>query len=190
MITPRAITGDDYGDTHLENNDYYDENHKVEGQFYGEGAESLGLRGPVKSEDFRALMRGEDPRTGQSLRILGGGNKQNSDGEYVGKRCAGIDMTINAPKGVSVVQMRDPRWNAAWNRAVERTVEQMESRMTIRDMSGGVLKVRQARPVILGYDHTYSRALDPNGTKLTVFWDGFWGWKSGWFPGFPRSVSG
>ena len=29
-----------------------------------------------------------------------------------------------------------------------------------------------------------------NGTKLTVFWDGFWGWKSGWFPGFPRSVSG
>jgi len=169
MISPRAITGDDYGDTHLENDDYYDENRQVQGRYYGEGTKILGLDGAVKSEDFRSLMRGEDPQTGKSLRMLGGGNKQNSDGEYVGKRCAGIDATMNAPKGWSIAAMRDPRCAAAYDRAVGRTIAQMESRMTIRDMAGGGLTVRQAMPVIVRYDHTASRALDPQAHSHVIF---------------------
>jgi conjugative relaxase-like TrwC/TraI family protein len=154
MMTPITITGDDYGNKHLVNDDYYDENRQVQGRYYGEGAKLLGLEGPVKSEEFRALMPAESPLTGESLRILSGGDKQNSDGVYVGKRCAAIDGTMSAPKGFSVLTMRDERCVGAWNRAIESTIAQIESRMTIRDMAGGTLKVRSAMPVILRYDHT------------------------------------
>ncbi len=53
MLTIRAMSsGEGYAHRHLQQSDYYDENRTVEGQWHGRGAELLGLRGQVASEDF------------------------------------------------------------------------------------------------------------------------------------------
>ena len=170
MVTNRAITGgQDYGEKHLVHSDYYDSNKTIEGRWYGKGAALLGLRGVVDAKDFAALMRGEDPRDGSSLRMLGGGDKSDSDGDTTAKRCSAIDSTVSAPKGFSIIATRDVRCKAAWDSAVEKTIEQMESRMGIRDRSGGVLKSREAMPVIARYSHDASRALDPQIHDHLIF---------------------
>src|SRR6266851_5543775 len=47
--------------------DYYTESHRVTGEWYGRGAETLGLSGVVSEEDFRAVLRGTRPGTGEVL---------------------------------------------------------------------------------------------------------------------------
>jgi hypothetical protein len=41
--------------------DYYTESQRVTGEWYGIGAETLGLSGTVSKEDFRAVLRGTRP---------------------------------------------------------------------------------------------------------------------------------
>ena len=47
--------------------DYYSDKHRVVGEWFGRGAETLGLAGEVKSEDFRAILRGQRPADGELL---------------------------------------------------------------------------------------------------------------------------
>jgi len=172
MNTVRAITGgEDYGKKHLVNNDYYDVNHTIQGKWYGKGAAMLGLSGSVDGKDFAALMRAEHPQSGISLRLRGGGNKENADGEQIAKRCSAIDSTLSAPKGFSIIATRDSRCKQAWDSAVEKTIEQMESRMAIRDRTGDEVESRAAMPVIARYSHDASRALDPQAHDHLIFFN-------------------
>src|SRR5207249_9411318 len=69
MLTIRAMSdGKGYSARHLENRDYYAEGERVTGHWQGKGAEFLGLRGEVKSEQFEALRQGCHPATGELLR--------------------------------------------------------------------------------------------------------------------------
>ena len=53
MLTIRALSdGKGYSARHLEHNDYYAEGERVVGQWFGCGAELLGLRGVVMTGDF------------------------------------------------------------------------------------------------------------------------------------------
>src|ERR1700693_4966544 len=61
--------GEGYAKRHLQQSDYYDQNRTVQGQWHGRGAELLGLKGEVTSEDFEAVRQGLDPQTGEFLRL-------------------------------------------------------------------------------------------------------------------------
>lgn len=61
-------SGEGYAQRHLRQSDYYDQNRTVEGRWCGRGAELLGLKGEVTSEDFEAVRQGLDPQTGEFLR--------------------------------------------------------------------------------------------------------------------------
>jgi conjugative relaxase-like TrwC/TraI family protein len=66
----------------------------------GEGARELGLEGPVREEDFRALCRGEDPAGGRI--IVHKLTRDKVSGDPVEEHRAGNDCTFSAPKSVSI----------------------------------------------------------------------------------------
>jgi len=70
--------------------DYYTEAGEVPGRWVGVGADELGLAGEVDDDDFRAVLSGVDPFSGKSLR------RSNA-------RVPGFDLTLSAPKSVSLV---------------------------------------------------------------------------------------
>src|SRR5258708_18876579 len=69
--------------------DYYSEEHRVAGQWFGQGADALGLSGEVAPEDFRAILRGQRPG---SVEVL----VHNANGRT--ERRAGWGATLNAPQ--------------------------------------------------------------------------------------------
>ena len=99
--------------------DYYTESHRVTGQWYGRGAETLGLSGAVSEEDFRAILRGTRPGSGEALVSAAAGRDE---------RRAGWDATFNAPKSVSIQALvgEDARLVEAHRRAVERALSELE----------------------------------------------------------------
>ena len=94
--------------------DYYTESHRIAGEWYGRGAEALGLSGVVSEEDFRAVLRGTRPGTGEVLVSAAAGRDE---------RRAGWDATFNAPKSVSIQALvgDDSRLVDAHRRAVARS---------------------------------------------------------------------
>jgi len=71
--------GEGYAQRHLQQSDYYDQNRTVEGKWHGRGAELLGLKGEVTSEDFEAVRQSLDPQTGErhgADRIASNGDTQ------------------------------------------------------------------------------------------------------------------
>ena len=86
VLTIRAMTGGEgYAQRHLQQSDYYDQNRTVEGRWHGRGAELLGLKGDVTSEDFEAVRQGLDPQTGEFLRQRHGADRIASNGEEQSK---------------------------------------------------------------------------------------------------------
>lgn len=92
--------------------DYYSESHRVRGRWYGQGAAALGLGAEVSEEQFRAVLRGLDPRTADVLVSAAAGRSE---------RRAGWDATFNAPKSVSIQALvgRDERLSQAHGTAVQ-----------------------------------------------------------------------
>ena len=65
MFTSAKIrNGSTYLENHLSANDYYAQGERVKGEWVGKGAESLGLSGEVRPEDFEALRVNQRPGTG------------------------------------------------------------------------------------------------------------------------------
>ena len=52
---------------HLCVGDYYEEGQRVSGQWFGLGAERLGLAGKVRAEEFLRLCENQHPSTGETL---------------------------------------------------------------------------------------------------------------------------
>src|SRR6266851_520041 len=69
--------------------DYYSEKQRIMGEWFGVGAETLGLSGAIASEDFRAVLRAQRPSNREVL-------VHNANGRT--ERRAGWDATFNAPK--------------------------------------------------------------------------------------------
>src|SRR5260370_21245612 len=127
-----AAQAETYYEEKYSQDDYYTEQHRVVGQWFGRGAEELGLSGEIASEDFRAVLRGIHPASGEVLV-----QKANS---YDDRR-AGWDATFNAPKSVSIQALGggDQRRMMAHRHAVRRALEELDQYALSRRPGGSHL---------------------------------------------------
>jgi conjugative relaxase-like TrwC/TraI family protein len=110
MLTIRAMCdGKGYSARHLEHNDYYAEGERVIGEWFGCGAELLGLSGAVETQDFEAVRQGLDPNTKEFLRVRQSADRVAADGTKLAQGRSLYDFTISAPKSVSVVALLGER---------------------------------------------------------------------------------
>ena len=129
--------------------DYYTEQHRVAGQWFGRGAEALGLADQVSPDDFRAVLNGLNPATGEVLVPSAKGNDE---------RRAGWDATFNAPKSVSVQALvgDDTQLAEAHSKAVNRALAELE-RFALSRRHGGHEWVIAGTIVAARFDHIAAR---------------------------------
>ncbi len=129
--------------------DYYTEEHQVVGQWFGRGAQALGLADEVSPEDFRAVLHGLSPASGEVLVP----NAKGSD-----ERRAGWDATFNAPKSVTIQALvgTDTRLAQAHRAAVERALQELE-RYALSRQHGGHEWVITENVVAARFDHIAAR---------------------------------
>jgi conjugative relaxase-like TrwC/TraI family protein len=135
MLTIRAMSGGiGYAQRHLEHSDYYDEHRRVQGEWHGQGAELLGLRGEVKQQQFEAVREGLHPETGEFLRPRHSADRIGVDGSEQSKGRSLYDLTFSAPKSVSVQALvgGDERLIAAHDKAVREALAETESHAATR----------------------------------------------------------
>jgi conjugative relaxase-like TrwC/TraI family protein len=187
MLTIRAMTsGEGYAQRHLQQSDYYDQNRTVEGEWHGRGAELLGLRGQVASEDFEAVRQSLDPQTGEFLRQRHSADRIGSDGVEQSKARSLYDMTFSAPKSVSVMAIvgGDERLIAAHETAVAVALQEAEKYSATRVRLAGLNENRTTGNwVVAAYTHDTSRELDPqlhtHAVAANLTYDGVEGrWKA------------
>jgi conjugative relaxase-like TrwC/TraI family protein len=144
-----AAQAETYYEEKYSHDDYYSEKLRVVGQWSGRGAEELGLSGAVATEDFRAVLRGLRPASGEVLVPKANG--------YDDRR-AGWDATFNAPKSVSIQSLvgDDQRLIEAHGKAVSRALEELEHYALSR-RRGGSEWVVTGNIVAARFDHIAAR---------------------------------
>jgi len=121
----------------------------------GRGAQTLGLKGPVREEEFRPLCRGEDPAGKRIVKH----KRSREKGVLIEEHRAGIDCTFSAPKPVSVAYAAGVEGiKEAHDAAVLSVLEHMEEHYCHYRVPGGVLN---GRMVCAKFDHATSRNFDP-----------------------------
>jgi conjugative relaxase-like TrwC/TraI family protein len=88
MLRIREIANSDAAKSYYQQSDYYLE---VPGEWFGKGAERLGLRGVARQEDFSAVCDNINPATGGNLTA-----------KIVDGRRVGWDFNFNSSKSVGV----------------------------------------------------------------------------------------
>jgi conjugative relaxase-like TrwC/TraI family protein len=138
--------------------DYYLKGADLNSRWQGKGAESLGLAGPVREEDFRALCAGRHPVTGEQI-VAPKPVRNKKTGEMGEVHRAGNDFTFSAPKSVSILYAAgDLRVKEAHDAAVAAVLRHIEERYTFYRSNRGI--VRGGMTAAL-FDHATSRNLDP-----------------------------
>lgn len=178
--------GAGYAQRHLEHSDYYDEHRRVQGEWQGQGAELLGLRGEVTREQFEAVREGLHPETGEFLRPRHSADRISPDGSEQSKGRSLYDLTFSAPKSVSIQALvgGDERLVAAHDKAVRETLAEAESHSATRVRLNGANEDRTtANWIVATYRHDTSRELDPqlhtHAVAANLTYDGVEGrWKA------------
>jgi conjugative relaxase-like TrwC/TraI family protein len=136
--------------------DYYAARGEAPGRWIGAGCGGLGAGGRVEHDAFMALMRGRDPIDGSVLRRMGACST-----------VAAVDLTLSAPKSVSVLfAIADDHVAAALLDAHERALDaalgylEREACWTRRG-HGGAERMRGDGFIAAAYRHRLSRAGDP-----------------------------
>ena len=144
-----AAKAETYYEEKYSQDDYYSEKQRVVGQWFGRGAEELGLSGEIATEDFRAVLRGLRPASGEVLVHKANG--------YDDRR-AGWDATFNAPKSVSIQGLvgGDHRLIEAHGKAVSRALVELEQYALSR-RRGGSEWVVTGNVVAARFDHIAAR---------------------------------
>ena len=153
----------EYFREHLRVGDYYMEGRKIDGEWFGRGAEILGLAGKVDEKAFLALCDGNDPRTGRLL-TLRLNSTRCENGRRMPNRRIFYDFTIGPPKSVSIVALcQDERIVELHNRAVRLAMAELEkfSETRVR-MSGQDSERPTGNLVGASFRHDTSRELDPH----------------------------
>ncbi len=123
------------------------------GQWIGEGAERLGLKGQVDASGFEALLRGELPN----------GGRVGSDKQY---HRAGTDLTFSLPKSWSLLALvgGDKRIIEAYKTAVTETLQWAEKNVAeTRVFSRGKIKAIGSGNLTIGlFQHDTNRNSEPN----------------------------
>src|ERR1017187_1707524 len=167
MIQPQIqfslVNARQYFREHLSVGDYYSQGMKVAGEWLGEGAGKLGLKGTVEETAFLALCEGKNPATEQKL-----GQRMNTvrhDGtkDAVANRRIFFDFAIAPPKSVSVVALhQDDRIVALHNEAVRQTMLELEKFAETRVRKAGQNGERVTCNLVTAcFRHDTSRELDP-----------------------------
>jgi conjugative relaxase-like TrwC/TraI family protein len=150
--------GADYYTTQIArgSEDYYLGAGETPGQWAGTGAGLLGLTGEVGEEQFRRVLDGCHPTTGERL-------VPPADG-----RLSGLDLTFSAPKSVSLLWALHPDTAVravvadAHHQAVTDGIRYLESdALFARRGRNGVDRVPVQGFVAAGFGHRTSRAGDP-----------------------------
>ncbi len=147
MLSIAKCRNEDY---HIEltTRDYYLEGGEPLGQWYGKGANHLGLWGDVEKDVFKQLWHGFDPEGRKLVRNAGRTDPYlNKEGEIVGYPQRAWDLTFSAPKSVSILWGRDPdrRYaiQEAHDRAVRKALDYLEREAGFsRKGQGGEIKAR------------------------------------------------
>jgi conjugative relaxase-like TrwC/TraI family protein len=144
-----AAQAETYYEEKYSQDDYYSEKQRVVGDWFGRGADELGLSGEVATEDFRAVLRGLRPASGEVLVHKANG--------YDDRR-AGWDATFNAPKSISIQGLAgdDHRLIEAHRTAVSRALEELEYYALSR-RRGGSEWVATSNIVATRFDHVAAR---------------------------------
>lgn len=132
--------------------DYYSEDGHAPSCWWGAGAEALGLRGEVDSNDFRGLLDGRLPD----------GTEMHRGGEG---RTAGLDLTFSAPKSVSMQALigGSTELLEAHQQAVTHALQYVQAELAAyrSTQDGETVSVRSDSVVAAWFDHDLSRELDP-----------------------------
>ena len=191
MFTSAKIrNGSTYLANHLSANDYYAKGEQVTGEWVGKGAESLGLSGEVRSEDFEALRVNQHPGTGERLTPRTKETRQSTIAEAarafrekegrsgtvqevanfrlsmkpVSNRVAFFDFQCSAQKSVSILAVLggDKRLRIAHKRAARFALSELE-RFASRQKNTPLKRRSDVTGNICAaaFTHDASRALDP-----------------------------
>ncbi|HJV60470.1 MAG TPA: MobF family relaxase [Albitalea sp.] len=153
MLTLAKVVSAESAASYYEgSDDYYSEDGRAPSTWWGEGAEALGLRGEVDSDDFRALLEGRLP-DGQAMHRGGEG------------RTAGLDLTFSAPKSVSMQALigGSTELLEAHQQAITHALRYVQSELAAyrSTQDGETVSVRSQNVVAARFDHDLSRELDP-----------------------------
>ncbi len=150
-------TGNNFMYNHLSCNDYYSENEKIVGHWYGKLSEEFGILGnEIAAAEFVKIQKNENPWTGGKLTpaVRKGSSRF-------------FDFQCSAQKSVSImaVVMNDHRLSEAHSECVKEALTEMEKFVSCRIRKGAFRnseKLEVTGSLIAGlYDHNASRALDP-----------------------------
>ncbi len=135
--------------------DYYLHAGEAPGRWLGSAASRIGLGGEVTADDLRSVLAGDDPVTGEALRSTKAS-------------LPGLDLTLSAPKSVSLVWgLGDDATAAAviecHERAVDAAITYLERHACqVRRGHAGVEKVAVDGFIAAGFRHRTSRLGDPS----------------------------
>lgn len=100
---------------------YYSMEGGAPSEWIGRGAEAQGLAGSVKQEDAIRALSGIVASTGEDI--------SNRGGQSADTRRMGEELTIAAPKSVSILAVEDPRIAEAHKTAVRSAIQYVEKEM-------------------------------------------------------------
>lgn len=158
MLSIKDISSAGQAKGYYKNGDYYtkgEENVDVKSEWFGKGAELLGIKGDVDPQLFEDLLKGKLPNGQQLGRML--------NGEMVHK--PGWDLTMSAPKSISILALigGDKALMDAHHEAVKEALSFVESEMlrsqTMTDEGHAYLEVPNS--IIAQFTHTTNRTQDP-----------------------------
>ncbi|QRM19934.1 relaxase domain-containing protein [Dechloromonas sp. TW-R-39-2] len=140
-------------ESYYSRDDYYTQDNPP-ASWYGKGAAALGLSEDNADRLFGDLLRGKLP------------NGEEIPGGQGGKHRAGTDLTISAPKSVSIAALvyADARVTEAHNAAVRAALDAAEKRIQARMVGpdGKTITVDTGNLIARTVLHDTSRAADPN----------------------------
>ena len=156
---------EEYFEEHLCVGDYYDEGQRVTGQWFGLGAERLGLSNKVGAEAFLHLCENRHPTSGETLTQRLNTTRMDAASDTTANRRIFYDFTFSPPKSVSVAALvgADERILEAHAQAVRSAMNEFEAFATTRVRVGKANSDRTTGNFVAAtFTHDTSRALDPH----------------------------
>ena len=141
----------------LAREDYYLNGGEPPGQWWGPGAELLGLRGKVQRDQLRSVIQGYSPSDGRKL-VMNAGSP---------KRQIGYDCTFNDPKDISILEVTGGKKigqeiRAARKEALNAALQYLQDATAFTRRGHGGYEREPAKLVIAMFPHGTSRATEPH----------------------------
>jgi len=157
LLSIHTIKSSKSAATYYQQENYYanDKSHDNHSAWYGSGAEKLELTGTVDPAQFKDMLEGKLPNGTVMTQKQRGGHHR-----------PGYDLTFSAPKSVSILGIvgNDKRVIQAHHNAVKTVLTHIEQKYaSTRHKIYGETHIQKTDNLTFAtFEHTDSRALDPN----------------------------